>query len=152
VPAVIRGNGSEIRALHYAESTTKGVDSRHSSEDALDAALKLSEELGTTVSVSGREDIIIEGRRRISVANGHPMMPKVTGLGCTASALTGAFAAVNDSAFSAAAHAMAVMGIAGEMAAEISRGPASLQMNFLDALYRVNRDDVRSRLRITAVS
>ena len=47
---------------------------------------------------------------------------------------------------------MAVMGIVGEIAAEISRGPASLQVNFLDALYRLSRDDVRSRLRITTVS
>jgi len=28
-PAIVRGNASEIRALYYAESETKGVDSRH---------------------------------------------------------------------------------------------------------------------------
>lgn len=76
------------------------------------------------------------------------MMPRVTGLGCTASALTGAFAAVNPRPFHAAAHAMAVMGIAGEIAAEQSRGPASFQMHFLDALYRLEEEDIQSRLRI----
>lgn len=152
VPAIIRGNPSEIRALQYAEAATKGVDSRHSSEDALDAAKKLSDALGTTVSVSGKVDLIIEEQNIVSVANGHPMMAKVTGLGCTASALAGAFAAVNNSAFQAAAHAMAVMGIAGEMAAEKSNGPASLQMNFLDTLYQLNADDIRRRLKISIIT
>ena len=147
VPDVIRGNASEVRALQYAEAATKGVDSRHSSEDALEAAKQLSEALGTTVSVSGEVDLIIEKQNIVSVANGHPMMTRVTGLGCTASALTGAFSAVNSSPFLAAAQAMAVMGIAGEMAAEKSRGPASLQMNFLDALYQLSADDIRKRLR-----
>ena len=80
------------------------------------------------------------------VANGHPMMPRVTGLGCTATALTAAFAAVNASPFAAAAHAMALMGIAGEMAAERSLGPGSFQMNFLDALYLVQESDIELRL------
>lgn len=151
VPSVIRGNPSEIRAIHYAEASTKGVDSRHSSEDALEAAQKLSEDLSTTVSVSGETDLIIDGQNIVSIANGHPMMPKVTGLGCTASALTGAFAAVNSSALAAAAHAMAAMGIAGELAAEKSAGPGSFQMNFLDALYRLESDEIRRRLKVNMI-
>jgi hydroxyethylthiazole kinase len=151
VPAVLRGNPSEIRAIHYAEAATKGVDSRHSTEAALEAAQKLSETLGTTVSVSGETDLIIEGQNIVSIANGHPVMPRVTGLGCTASALTGAFAAVNSSSFSAAAHAMAAMGIAGEMAAEKSSGPGSFQMNFLDALYMLDADEIRRRLKVNMI-
>jgi hydroxyethylthiazole kinase len=76
------------------------------------------------------------------------MMPRVTGLGCTASALIGAFAAVNPSPLLAAVHAMAVMGIAGEIAAERSPGPGSLQVQFLDALYLLKREDIDARLRI----
>jgi len=82
------------------------------------------------------------------VANGHPLMPRVTGLGCTASALTGAFAAVNPSPFAAAVHAMAVMGIAGEMAGESAAGPASFQTLFLDALHQLSEKDIASRLRM----
>lgn len=147
-PAVLRGNASEIRALALAESATKGVDSRHDSSDALAAAGALVERFGCVVSVSGPVDIIVGGPGLVRVANGHPLMPKVTGLGCTASALTGAFAAVDPSPVRAAAHAMAVMGVAGEMAAEGAAGPASFQARFLDALHALSREDLRDRLRI----
>ena len=147
-PAIIRGNASEIRAVLYAEDATKGVDSTHTSEQALDAARILSEHCHSVVSVSGATDLIVSGRSVIRVSNGHPMMPRVTGLGCTASALTGAFAAVNPDPFKAAAHAMAVMGIAGEMAAERSPGPGSFQMHLLDALFLLAQSDIRDRLRM----
>jgi hydroxyethylthiazole kinase len=62
--------------------------------------------------------------------------------------LTGAFAAVNSSAFLAAAHAMAVMGIAGEIAAEQSKGPGTLQLHFLDALHQLNKSDIKERLKV----
>lgn len=145
-PTIVRGNASEIRALYYAESETKGVDSRHDAAAAAEAARGLSKKCGCVVSVSGAVDLIFNDDSVVQVANGHPMMPHVTGLGCTASALTGAFAAVNPSAFEAAAHAMAVMGIAGEIAAGKSPGPASFQMHFLDALYGLQEEDIRKRL------
>jgi hydroxyethylthiazole kinase len=43
---------------------------------------------------------------------------------------------------------MAVMGIAGEMAAEVSEGPGSLQMHFLDRLYGLTEADIAKRLKI----
>ena len=147
-PAVLRGNGSEIRALFHSEGATKGVDSRHSAEDALEAAQGLSIRFGCAVSVSGPVDFVIHGDSVLRVANGHPLMPRVTGMGCAASALTGAFAAVNRSPLHAAAHAMAVMGIAGEMAAEEAQGPGSFHVQFLDALYRLREGDIAGRLKM----
>jgi hydroxyethylthiazole kinase len=147
-PAVLRGNASEIRALFHAERETKGVDSRHAAEAALEAARGLSAEFGCAVSVSGPVDVIVRGDAVVRVANGHPLMPRVTGLGCTASALTGAFAAVNPAPLAAAVHAMAVMGIAGEMAGEGAAGPASFQTRFLDALHLLSEKDIAARLRM----
>jgi hydroxyethylthiazole kinase len=146
-PTVLRGNASEIRALFHGEHETKGVDSRHAPEAALDAARGLSAEFGCAVSVSGPVDVIVYQDVVVRVANGHSLMPRVTGLGCTASALTGAFAAVNPSPLAAAVHAMAVMGIAGEMAGEGAAGPAGFQTLFLDALYRLSEKDIAGRLR-----
>ncbi len=77
------------------------------------------------------------------------MMPKVTGLGCTATALCGAFAAVNPDPFTATISAMAVMGMAGEMAAEKAKGPASLQMHFLDFLFNITGEEIEKRLKIS---
>jgi hydroxyethylthiazole kinase len=147
-PAVIRGNASEIRALYTAEHETKGVDSAHGSEEAIEAAQALAKHYDCAVSVSGVTDLIVSGGAVIRVSNGHPMMPRVTGLGCSATALTGAFAAVNHSPLLAAAHAMAVMGIAGEIAATHAAGPGSFQVHFLDALYLLQESDIRARLKM----
>jgi hydroxyethylthiazole kinase len=100
------------------------------------------------VSVSGATDVIVSGDAVIRIRNGHPWMPRVTGMGCTATAITGAFAAVNPSPLRAAAHAMALNGIVGEMAAERSQGPGTFQAAFLDALFLVKEDDLEQRLRM----
>ncbi len=144
-PAVIRGNASEIRALMRADSATKGVDSLHSPDEVLEQARALSHAAACVVSVSGAVDLIVAGDRVARVRNGHPMMTRVTGMGCTASALTGAFAAVAADPFQAARHAMVVMGVAGEMAAERAAGPGSLQMHFLDTLYGLEESDIQRR-------
>jgi hydroxyethylthiazole kinase len=148
VPAVIRGNASEIRALVYDEGATHGVDSAHGSEEALDAAVALARRHDCVAVVSGAVDIVVAKGAVTRIANGHPMMPKVTGLGCTATALIGAFCAVNASAGDAAAHAMAVMGIAGELAAEHAEGPGSFAMRFIDALYNLRESDIAGRLKM----
>lgn len=147
-PTIIRGNASEIRALAYDEGTTKGVDSAHGSEEALDAGRALATRQHSVAVVSGAIDLVLWEGTVSRIANGHPMMPKVTGLGCTATALIGAFAAVNPSPRDAAVHAMAAMGIAGEIAAERSQGPGSFLVAFLDALWSLGADDIRGRLKI----
>ena len=119
-PTIIRGNASEIMALSDDKSKTKGVDSATDSNAAIATAQKLSEAYQCIVCVSGQTDYIVDHDQIMKVNNGHPLMTKVTGLGCTASALCGAFAAVEKSSFTAAVQAMAVMGIAGEMAAGLA--------------------------------
>ena len=149
-PAILRGNASEIMATCGDLAQTKGVDSTEASHDALAAAHSLHKAYGCIISISGETDYIVGSDRTIRIHNGHAMMPRVTGLGCTATALTGAFAAVTPDPVLAAAQAMAVMGIAGEMAARKAEGPGSLQMHFIDALYRMNGEDIRRDIRVEA--
>jgi hydroxyethylthiazole kinase len=147
-PAIIRGNASEIMAVCGAQAKTKGVDSSAGSGDAVSAAQSLNGSSGAVVCVSGATDYIVGGNQIRKIANGHPMMTRVTGLGCTATALCGAFAAVNRDYAQAAAQAMVVMGIAGEMAAQGAPGPGSLQVRFLDALYQLDREGIERRIRL----
>jgi hydroxyethylthiazole kinase len=147
-PAIVRANASEIRALASDERATRGVDSAHAPEDAAGAAEALARRTHGVVVASGAIDLISSGGTVAHIANGHPMMAKVTGMGCTASALAGAFAAVNPSALDAAVNAMAVMGIAGELAAEGARGPGTFIPRFLDALYLLSESDIRGRLKV----
>ncbi len=151
-PVIIRGNPSEIRSLVLTEQVTKGVDSVHTPEETLDSAQFLSGHSRCVVSISGPTDYIVEDRSVIRVSNGHPMMSTVTGLGCIATALTGAFAAVNHTFIQAAANAMALVGMAGEMAAERCSGPGSFMMHFLDALYNISEADINRRLKMESMS
>lgn len=147
-PGVIRGNASEIASLAGSHGATKGVDSTRGAEETVDLARALAGRQECVVVISGPTDLVVGGDAVARISNGHPLMARVTGMGCAATALIGAFAAVNGSTLRAAAHAMAVMGIAGEMAAEKAAGPGSMQMHFFDALYRVTDGDVSSRIRM----
>ncbi len=147
-PAVIRGNASEILAVAGEAGATRGVDSTQSSEASLEAARRLASSLGTVVAVTGKTDYITDGSRMVAVDNGHPLMSRVTGMGCTASALVGAFLAVEPDAVLAAARALVVLGLAGELATEQSKGPGSLQLHLLDALHTLDEATVRARARV----
>ena len=146
-PSIIRGNASEIMALVDSGATAKGVDSQHAAEAALESAKILAHENKAVVVISGETDYITDGQRVITVKNGSPLMPRVTGMGCIATALVGAFAAINPDRFQAAAHAMAVMGIAGEIATEKAAGPGTLQLHFMDTLYGLTAGQIRERFR-----
>lgn len=148
-PAVVRGNASEIASLAGSFSGTKGVDSTRSSEGMAGLAQALSKKRRCVVVVSGATDIIANRGALAYVRNGHPMMARVTGMGCAATALIGAFASVNPSPFEAAVHGMALMGIVGELAAQGAAGPGSLQVRFFDALYGIKKTEVSARMRVT---
>ncbi|HVJ20092.1 MAG TPA: hydroxyethylthiazole kinase [Polyangiaceae bacterium] len=150
-PTIVRGNASEIRALAVGAGATRGVDSIHASEESLDAAAQLSRAHGCVVSVSGATDLIVSDAKVARVRNGVPLMTRVTGTGCTATALTGAFAAVESSPFLAATFAMAALGVAGEMAAARAVGPGSLQVALLDALAELSPETFERSVRVDGV-
>lgn len=150
---IIRGNASEIIALagieHRKRASSKGVDALDTSETAVEAARYLVQYYRCNVVISGEIDFIIGKNSEVSLHNGHAMMPFVTGMGCTLSALTGAFAAVGETTGLAAA---AVLGVAGEIAALQSAGPGSLQLKLLDVLYQLDADILIPRLQLTLVN
>ncbi len=153
-PTVLRGNASEILALamgmglSQTASHSKGVDSGNTVEEAQSAAFDLAVSCGCVVSVSGAEDYVTDGRRVARVQGGSPLMPMVTGLGCTATALTAAYCAVAPDAFTGATAAMAVMAEAGAKAGMEVKGPGSFLPRFLDALYTVNGKIAASRVMV----
>ncbi|HRD66287.1 MAG TPA: hydroxyethylthiazole kinase [Candidatus Competibacter sp.] len=148
-PSVIRGNGSEIITLmeQTQSGQGRGVDSLHGSETALDAARRLAADTKAVVAITGAVDYVTDGRRVAAIENGHPLMARVTGLGCSATAVTGACLAVEPNAFAAAVAGLAVFGVAGEIAAERSPGPGTLQVTLLDALYALDEATLKTRLR-----
>ncbi|PID41292.1 MAG: hydroxyethylthiazole kinase [Proteobacteria bacterium] len=146
---IVRGNSSEILSLGTDDATTRGVDSVHHVDDAAEAACRLAQEIGSTVAITGPVDLITDGDRVIRVENGDPMMPYVTGTGCSATAVIGAFASVESDPVMAAAGGLAFFGLAGEWAARQAKGPGTFMISLLDALYAITPEDIISGCRIT---
>ena len=146
---IIRGNASEIIALAGEASQTKGVDALDSSDTALAAAQALVTQYHANVVISGEVDYVVTASQTISLSNGHHMMPYVTGMGCSLTALTGAFTAIGETSGLAAT---AIYAIAGEIAAEQSAGPASLQLNIIDGLYYISAEQICQRLNMDVVA
>ncbi|NLE40661.1 MAG: hydroxyethylthiazole kinase [Lentisphaerae bacterium] len=145
-PAIIRGNASEIIALAGFKATARGVDSTAAVSEARETAELLVEQTGAAVLVTGEVDVAVApGREAVSIANGHAMMTRVTGVGCAQGAIAAAFAAVAESPFDAAVAAALVMGVAGEMAYETAKRPGAYQIALLDALDAVDEAALRAR-------
>ncbi len=149
-PTAIRGNASEILGLAGESGGGRGVDAGASSDAAVAAAQHLAGATGAVVAVTGAVDYITDGGRVVALHNGDPMMTRVTGMGCAATAIIGAFLAIGGDALASVAHALATTGIAGEMAAPGAHGPGSLQVAYLDALFAPDPGLLRAELRATA--
>jgi hydroxyethylthiazole kinase len=151
-PTVIRGNGSEIMSVAGANVQTRGVDSGAAANDALGSARALVRRTEGVVCVSGPTDHIVDGTRWALLNNGHVWMTKITGVGCSATALIGAFCAVQPDAWRATVSAMALMGVAGEVAAEKAvvrkQGVGSMQVLMLDELQLLDQATFDARLKM----
>lgn len=148
---VVRGNASEVLSLAKKEVRTKGVDSLHSVEEAEGAAIALAKELKTTLAITGKVDLITDGNRICRVHNGHEMMGTVTGTGCTATVMIGAFLAVDPDPVEATTTALAYFGLAGEKAALHAKVPGSYQIALLDALFSIDEEELRRGAKIEVV-
>ncbi|WP_221420225.1 hydroxyethylthiazole kinase [Fulvivirga sp. M361] len=140
-PTVLRGNSSEIIAVYDHSKKTRGVDSSDPSDTALETAGLLNQNLDSVICISGAVDYIVDKGRIAEVHNGHELMAKVTGMGCTSTAIIGAFTAVHSDYFEATTAAMALMGVAGQLAAVSAKGPGTLQLHLLDKLHNITKEE-----------
>lgn len=140
-PVIVRGNASEILALAGEAGAGKGADSGDSVAAAHGAAKALAVQFGTVIAITGPVDYLTDGDRQAEVSGGSALMPQVTALGCSQTALMGAYAATGP-AFDAALAALAHFKAAGNMAAKLAHGPGSFQMHFLDALANMQPADL----------
>ena len=147
-PAIVRGNASEILALGAEAGGARGVDAQHTVAQARQTAVSLARAYGMTIAVTGPEDYVTDGTREAHVRNGYPLMGRVTGTGCAASAITGAFVAVEPDAFQAAVAALVVFGLAGEWAAERATYPGSYGIALIDGLDAVTPESVRTGAKV----
>ena len=145
---VIKGNASEVARIAGERVKTRGVDATEVGGDLVLLAQQLAIQRNATVVVTGQVDIVTDGQKTYHISNGHEIMAHVVGTGCMAASVIGAFAAVERDLATAAACALAVFGIAAEIAAENAPGPATFKQRLFDYLYSLDRATVDSLQRI----
>ena len=151
MPAVVRGNASEVMSMAHVAITSRGVESSANVNDALGAAQALAARTQGTVCVSGEVDHILHvDGRHASLHNGHEWLTRITGVGCALTALIAAVCSVQPDHWRATITGMVWMGIAGEIAFEKAQhaGIGSMAVALLDALQQLREEDVVARLRL----
>lgn len=139
---IMRGNASEILALTENKIISKGIDTIHNSQNAIDAATYLSKNYSCVVVISGSIDMVVKENYVVAIEHGTVLFTKVTGMGCAVTAVIGAFAAINANYLQAAVYAMALFSRAGEIAANHAYGCGSFYPALLDALSSLQENTI----------
>ncbi len=132
-PSAIRMNAAEFAAL--------------SGDGAPQAVAK---EQQTIVAITGETDLVTDGRRTFRIANGHPLMARVTAMGCAESALVAAALAVQPDPLMAVGAALLMFGIAGDIAGETANGPGTFGVHILDALFNLDPATILARAKVSS--
>jgi hydroxyethylthiazole kinase len=149
--SILKGNSSEIGTIAGVKAETRGVEAISVTGDPIEIAKKLALEKNLTVVITGKEDIISNGKDVYICKNGHPMMGCFVGSGCMASSVIGTFAAVEKDYAIASANALSLFGIAGELAAKTAKGPASYKTNLVDEIFNINESKIRKMTRLEKI-
>lgn len=146
---VIRGNISEIKTLAQGSGTTKGVDAdvadavtEENLEEAVAFAKSFAGRSGCIVAITGAIDLVADEKICYVICNGRPEMGKITGTGCQLSGMMTAYLTANpQNKLEAAAAAVCVMGLAGEIGwsrMQEGDGNATYRNRIIDAIYNMD--------------
>lgn len=149
--SVLRGNAAEVANVIGEAWAIRGVDAGEGSGDVASLARTAAGRTGCLVVVTGPEDAVSNGEETYAVANGHPILTKVTATGCLLSSVIGAFRAVESDGLLAAVAAAACYGIAAELAAERAPLPGSFPAEFLNRLHTLSEAEVERMAAIRRV-
>jgi hydroxyethylthiazole kinase len=147
---IIKGNASEIARVSGEDVRTKGVDAAGVDKDLPEIARRLSQKRRCTVVITGREDIVANGKKLYLVKNGDPMLTHVVGTGCMSTSVIGAFAAVEQDYAYAATSGLVCFAIAAECAVKKSQGPATFKEKMFDCLYQLDKKTIAKMQKVEA--
>jgi len=146
--ACVRGNAGEIAALAGRRGVVRGVDAAGRIEGVDDLARAVARDTRAVVAATGPVDVVTDGERLVRVENGHPLLGRITGSGCMATAAVAAFCAVEADAVAAAAAGLVCYAVAAEQAALGARGPGTFRVALLDAVAALDGGAVAERARV----
>lgn len=150
----LRGNRGEIGALLGA-GAMRGVEAV-GTEEPHAIATAAAARFGVIVAVTGVVDIVVGNGQEYAVHNGDPLLPRVTGTGCMASAAVGILLTAGDDAAMQTALALGVYGLAAERAAAPGTdgdrpGPGTFRARLLDEVAALSVSGIAG-IRITQVA
>lgn len=149
--AVIKGNAGEIGALSGAGGKVRGVESVGNISDLASIVRNYAIKTGAAVVATGKRDIISDGKTVYAVENGNAWLSTITGSGCMATSVIGAFCAVEHDHALASAGALACLGLSAELAEKDAKGPASFKVALLDAVYNMDEKTLGSGTRVSKI-
>jgi hydroxyethylthiazole kinase len=141
--ALVRMRPNAVHLNHAEFATLAGAEAEP------ETLSRFAKETSAVIVLTGETDVVADGAQYVRLANGHPWMAKITGMGCAGSALVAACLAVEPEAWRAAATGLLAVSVAGEIAAENARGPGSLAVGIIDALHRLDPSELVARARVT---
>ncbi|MES2907169.1 MAG: hydroxyethylthiazole kinase, partial [Pseudomonadota bacterium] len=115
-PSVIRAKAREVMMMaHHFGYESRINETARTSEDNVEAARYLANKTSAVIVMTGPTDIITDHENTLRIANGHPLMSKVAGIGCALSATIAAFCAIEENSMLAAVIAVGIYDIIGEI-------------------------------------
>ena len=145
---IVRGNHAEVSILAGLKGSIKGVESVGSGENAVEVARSLARKHNQVVIITGKQDIVTDGKTVIEINNGSPMLGTITATGCMVTSLIATFAAVCNDYVMASTGALVCFGLAGERAAVKAQGPGSFKVNLFDEVYNLNEKIICEGLKV----
>ena len=113
--AIVRGNAGEVGVVAGAGGEVLGVESVGATGDVAGLAKLTASRFGLVAAITGKRDVISDGKRLGYVDNGHALLRSVTGTGCSATTAVACFAAVEPDRVLAATAGLTCIGIAAEI-------------------------------------
>ncbi|MBU4562273.1 hydroxyethylthiazole kinase [bacterium] len=145
---IVRGNHAEVSILAGLKGSIKGVESVGSGKNAVEVARSLARKHNQVVIITGKQDIVTDGKTVIEINNGSPMLGTITATGCMVTSLIATFAAVCNDYVMASTGALVCFGLAGERAAVKAQGPGSFKVNLFDEVYNLNEKIICKGLKV----
>jgi hydroxyethylthiazole kinase len=108
----------------------------------------LAKKRNAVIVITGKEDIISDGKKLYIVKNGHEMMSHIVGTGCMAASVIGTFAAVERDMALAAAAGLVCFEVAAECAVKRSAGPGTFKEKLFDCLYHLDKKTIDSMQKV----
>ncbi len=140
--SILKGNGGEMLALSGREGGVKGVDSLVNAD--INVADNLAEKYNLTAVITGKIDIISDGKKKALVENGSELFQYITGSGCMVGSVISSFLGVLRDSFKASVDGLVTFNIAGELAEKKSSGPGSFRQILMDEIYNMNEEKYKS--------